>query len=255
MANKVIFLGTGTSSGIPMLGCSCPVCTSADARDKRLRCSVYVEYEGLRLLVDAGPDFRTQLLRENITHVDAVLLTHHHKDHTGGLDDVRSFNYFEQRPFPVYCEEYVQESLRREYCYAFDEHPYPGAPQFELHTITDKPFTIGSVEIVPVRAMHYKLPILGFRFGKFGYLTDASAITDADIEKFRGVEFFVINAIRYTSHISHFSVPEALQVIDKVGARRSFFTHLSHQLPAHEPFAAALPAGVEPAYDGLRLDF
>ena len=164
-----------------MLGCNCPVCTSADVRDKRLRCSVYVEYEGLKLLVDAGPDFRTQLLREKIQHVDAVLLTHHHKDHTGGLDDVRSFNYFEQRAFPIYCEEYVQESLKREYSYAFDEHPYPGAPQFELHTITDAPFSIDGVEIIPVRALHYKLPVLGFRFGKFGYLTDASSITAAEI--------------------------------------------------------------------------
>ena len=255
MANSVTFLGTGTSSGVPMLGCNCPVCTSADARDKRLRCSIYVEYEGLKLLVDAGPDFRTQLLREKIQHVDAVLLTHHHKDHTGGLDDVRSFNYFEQRAFPIYCEEYVQESLKREYSYAFDEHPYPGAPQFELHTITDAPFSIDGVEIIPVRALHYKLPVLGFRFGKFGYLTDASIITEAEIEKFRGVEFFVINAIRYTSHISHFSVPEALQVIEKVGARQSFFTHLSHQLPPHEAFAAALPANIAPAFDGLRIDF
>lgn len=238
-----------------MLGCNCPVCTSADVRDKRLRCSVYVEYEGLKLVVDAGPDFRTQLLREGIQHVDAVLLTHHHKDHTGGLDDVRSFNYFEQRAFPIYCEEYVQQSLRREYSYAFDEHPYPGAPQFELHTITDRPFEIGGVEIVPVRALHYKLPVLGFRFGKFGYLTDASAITDSEIEKFRGVDFFVVNTIRYEKHISHFNVAEAMQVIDAVGARQSFFTHLSHQLPPHEVFAARLRQGVAPAYDGLRLDF
>ena len=255
MANKVIFLGTGTSSGVPMLGCNCSVCTSPDARDRRLRSSVYVEYEGLRLMVDAGPDFRTQLLRENIPHVEAVLLTHHHKDHTGGLDDVRSFNYFEQRAFPIYCEEYVQESLKREYSYAFDPIPYPGAPQFELHTIAEEPFAIGAVEIVPVRALHYKLPVLGFRFGKFGYLTDASNISDAEIEKFRGVDFFVINTIRYEKHISHFSVAEALQVIERVGAKQSFFTHMSHQLPPHEAFAARLPEGVAPAYDGLRLDF
>lgn len=255
MANKVIFLGTGTSSGVPMLGCDCPVCRSADARDKRLRCSVYVEYEGLKLLVDAGPDFRAQLLRENIRHVDAVLLTHHHKDHTGGLDDVRSFNYFEQRAFPVYCEKYVEESLRREYSYAFEEHPYPGAPRFEIHNITEASFAVDGVEIVPVRALHYKLPVLGFRFGKFGYLTDASSITDAEIEKFRGVDFFVINTIRYEKHISHFNVAEAMQVIEKVGARQSFFTHLSHQLPPHETFCAALPVGIAPAFDGMQIVF
>ena len=248
-------MGTGTSSGVPMLGCSCPVCRSADPRDKRLRASVYVEYEGLKLLVDAGPDFRSQMLRENISHIDAILLTHNHKDHTGGLDDVRSFNYFEKRAFPIYCEPYVQASLRQEYAYAFEEHPYPGAPQYDLHTIGEEPFKINGVEIIPVRALHYMLPVLGFRFGAFGYLTDASSISDEQIEKFRGVDIFVVNTIRYEKHISHFNVAEAMQVVEKVGARRSFFTHLSHQLPAHEAFKAALPPGVEPAYDGLQLVF
>ena len=255
MANKVIFLGTGTSSGVPMLGCSCPVCKSSDAKDKRLRSSVYVEYEGKQLLVDAGPDFRTQLLREDISHIDAILLTHNHKDHTGGLDDVRSFNYFEKRAFPIYCEDYVQQSLKKEYSYAFDAHPYPGAPQYEIHTITNRPFDLDGVEVVPVRAMHYKLPVLGFRFGAFGYLTDASAIDAAELEKFRGVDYFVVNAIRFEKHISHFTLGEALEVIERVGAKRSFLTHLSHQLPIHTSLSRMLPAGVEPAFDGLRIDF
>ena len=248
-------MGTGTSSGVPMLGCGCEVCTSTDSKDNRLRSSIYVEYEGLKLLVDCGPDFRTQMLREDIRHIDAILLTHNHKDHTGGLDDVRSFNYFEKRAFPIYCEEYVQESLKREYSYAFDENPYPGAPRYELHTITDKPFKIGGVEIIPVRAMHFTLPVLGFRFGKFGYLTDASKISEESIEKFRGVETFVINAIRFTRHISHFTLDQALEVAAKVGAKQTFLTHLSHQLPRHEELKKILPQGVEPAFDGLRIDF
>ena len=238
-----------------MLGCTCPVCKSTDAKDKRMRSSVCVEYEGLRLLVDAGPDFRTQLLRENISHIDAILLTHNHKDHTGGLDDVRSFNYFERRAFPIYCEDYVQQSLRKEYSYAFDEHPYPGAPQYELHTITNEPFCVQGVEVVPVRALHYKLPVLGFRFGKFGYLTDASAIDESELEKFKGVDYFVVNAIRFEKHISHFTLGEALEVIAKVGAKRSFLTHLSHQLPIHTSLQKLLPEGVEPAFDGLRIEF
>ena len=255
MANKVIFMGTGTSSGVPMLGCACEVCTSPDKKDKRFRSSVYVEYEGLKLLVDCGPDFRSQMLREDIRHIDAILLTHNHKDHTGGLDDVRSFNYFEKRAFPIYCEEYVQESLKREYSYAFDENPYPGAPRYELHTICDRPFEIGGVEIVPVRALHFTLPVLGFRFGKFGYLTDASKISEESIEKFRGVETFVINAIRFKRHISHFTLDQALEVAAKVGAKQTYLTHLSHQLPRHEELKKILPPGVEPAFDGLRIDF
>ena len=255
MSNKVIFLGTGTSSGVPMLGCGCEVCRSTDPKDNRLRSSVYVEYDGLKLLVDAGPDFRGQMLREGIGHLDAILLTHNHKDHTGVLDDVRSFNYFEKRAFPIYCEEYVQESLKKEYSYAFAENPYPGAPKYELHTITDSPFQIGGVEIVPVRALHFTLPVLGYRFGKFGYLTDASKISEESIDKFRGVDIFVINAIRFTRHISHFTLDQALEVAAKVGAKRTLLTHLSHQLPRHKEFCKILPAGVEPAFDGLRIDF
>lgn len=248
-------MGTGTSSGVPMLGCGCEVCTSPDAKDKRYRSSIYVEYEGLKLLVDCGPDFRSQMLREDIRHIDAILLTHNHKDHTGGLDDVRSFNYFEKRAFPIYCEEYVQESLRQEYSYAFAENPYPGAPQYELHTISDAPFKIDGVEIIPVRALHFTLPVLGYRFGKFGYLTDASKISEESIEKFRGVETFVINAIRFTRHISHFTLEQALEVAAKVGAKRTLLTHLSHQLPRHTELCKILPPGVEPAFDGLCIDF
>lgn len=255
MKNRIIFLGTGTSQGIPMIGCHCDVCNSNDPRDKRLRTSAFVEYEGLRLIIDAGPDFRTQMLRAHIDNATAILLTHNHKDHTGGLDDVRSFNYLSKRSFPIYAEKYVQESLKREYAYAFGENKYPGVPDYELHTIDENPFTINGVTIRPIRAMHYRLPVLGYRFGDLAYLTDANYISDEEIEKIKGVRIFVINTIRREKHISHFSLPEALEVIRKVGAERSYITHLSHQLERHADLEKVLPENVFAAYDGLQLEF
>lgn len=221
MQNRLTFLGTGTSQGVPMIGCDCDVCTSADFHDKRLRTSAYIEYEGLKLVVDAGPDFRQQMLREKIHHLDAVILTHQHKDHTGGLDDVRAFNYLEQKSFPIYAEKNVQLSLRMEYAYAFKEEKYPGVPEYTLYTIDESPFYIDGVEIIPVRAMHYTLPVFGFRFGNLGYLTDANYISESSIELFRGVKVFVINTIRRKPHISHFSLDEAIAVCRKVGAETS----------------------------------
>ncbi len=255
MQNSITFLGTGTSQGIPMIGCHCEVCDSSDPRDKRLRSSALVDYEGIRVLIDAGPDFRQQMLRENVTSLDAILLTHPHKDHTGGLDDVRAFNYITGKNMPIYCEPNVQASLKMEYSYAFAEHKYPGVPSFELHTIGTDPFSINGVEIIPVRAMHYKLPVLGYRFGKLGYLTDANYISDEDIEKFRGVDVFVINTIRREKHISHFSLDEALDVARRVGARQTYLTHLSHQIEKHSELALFLPEGVTPAYDMLQVKF
>lgn len=253
--NKFTFLGTGTSQGVPVIGCNCPVCSSSDPRDKRLRTSVYVEYEGLSLVIDAGPDFRMQMLREGICHLDAILLTHQHKDHTGGLDDVRAINFRENRALPIYCEERVQNSLKLEYSYAFSEYKYPGAPEYLLETIDENPFSINGVEIVPIRALHYKLPVLGFRFGDFAYLTDANKIEDSEFEKLKGLEYFVVNTVKMTTHISHFSLPEAVEVAGRVGARRTFLTHLSDRLPCHAQLAAMLPSGIEPAYDGLSVEF
>ena len=252
--SKLTFLGTGTSQGVPMIGCNCNVCKSTDSRDKRLRASVYVEYEGLKILVDAGPDFREQMLRESIASVDAILLTHNHKDHTGGLDDIRAFNYLEKRATQIYCEKYVEDSLRMEYSYAFAEKKYPGAPEWEVHIIASNPFIINGVEIIPIRGRHYKLPVLGYRFGNIAYCTDMNHIPEEEFEKLKGLDHFIINTVRRGHHISHFALEGALEVAARVGAKHTWLTHLSHQLPVHKELAAELPEGVLPAYDGLSIE-
>ena len=250
---RLTFLGTGTSQGVPMIGCSCEVCTSDDARDKRLRASVLVDHCGKRFLVDAGPDFRQQMLREGISHVDAILLTHNHKDHTGGLDDIRAFNYLEKKATQIYCEKYVEDSLRKEYSYAFAENKYPGAPEWDVHIIDDKPFCIDGVEIVPIRGKHFTLPVLGYRFGTIAYCTDMNRIPDEEFGKLHGLEHFIINCVRRGRHISHFSLEGALEVAARVGARHTWLTHLSHQLPCYKDLLSELPEGVSPAYDGLVI--
>ena len=261
MTNSITFLGTGTSQGVPVIGCDCPVCRSADPRDKRLRTAALVRYEGLELVIDAGPDFRQQMLREGIVCPEAILLTHQHKDHTAGLDDVRAFNYTPRdgyrtaHPFPIYCERRVQESLRDEFSYAFTEDRYPGIPIFDLHTITEKPFAIRGVEIVPIRVMHYRLPVLGFRFGKLAYITDANRIPEEEMSKLEGVELLVLNTVRRGHHISHFSLEEAVAMAQRVGPRETRLTHLSHQLPCYAELSAELPPNIQPAYDGLTITF
>ena len=236
-----------------MIGCGCKVCHSKDPRDQRLRSSVMVEHEGLTILVDAGPDFRQQMLRSGVTHLDAIILTHNHKDHTGGLDDIRAFNYLEKKASQIYCEKYVEESLRMEYSYAFAEVKYPGAPEWDVHIIDEKPFRINGVEIVPIRGMHYKLPVLGFRFGNIAYCTDMNHIPEEEFSKLDGLDHFIINTVRYGKHISHFSLEEAVAIAQKVGAKHSWLTHLSHQLPCYIDLASELPEGISPAYDGLVI--
>lgn len=279
---RLTFLGTGTSQGVPMIGCSCDVCRSSDPRDKRLRASALVDYCGMRILIDAGPDFRQQMLREGVSHLDAILLTHNHKDHTGGLDDIRAFNYLERRASEIFCEEYVEESLRKEYSYAFAEKKYPGAPEWHVHNIDSRPFVLRSggptevlswesgkgysystvnldeevktAEVVPIRGMHYKLPVLGYRFGNIAYCTDMNHIPEEEFEKLHGLDHFVINCVKHGKHISHYSLEEAVAVAQRVGAKHSWLTHLSHQLPRHEELAAGLPDGILPAYDGLAIE-
>lgn len=250
---RLEFLGTGTSQGVPMIGCSCEVCCSADPRDRRLRASVLVDYCGKRFLVDAGPDFRYQMLRAGVSHLDAILLTHNHKDHTGGLDDIRAFNYLEKKATQIYCEKYVEDSLRQEYSYAFAENKYPGAPDWDVHIIDDKPFSIDGVEIIPIRGKHFTLPVLGYRFGNIAYCTDMNRIPDEEFQKLAGLEHFIINCVRRGRHISHYSLEGALEVAARVGARHTWLTHLSHQLPRYEDLLKELPEGVRPAYDGLVI--
>lgn len=269
---KITFLGTGTSQGVPMIGCGCHVCKSKDSKDNRLRTAALVEHGGFKILIDCGPDFRQQMLRENITDLDAILLTHQHKDHTGGLDDIRAFNYFRHGAFPIYAEERVQASLKMEYAYAFATHKYPGVPEYELKTIGETPFYITKdngvmrLQVTPIRLMHHKLPILGFRIGGLVYLTDANFIPESEFEKMKGAEVLVINTIRYEKHISHFSLEEALEAAARIGAKQTFLTHLSHQIGTHRELCQALekmrkagnipmPESVCPAYDGLAVQF
>ena len=251
---QLTFLGTGTSQGVPMIGCGCEVCKSTAPRDKRLRSSVLVEHAGLRILVAAGPDFRYQMLRAGVSSLDAILLTHNHKDHTGGLDDIRAFTYLEKKATQIYCEKYVEESLRKEYSYAFEEIRYPGAPEWDVHIIDDKPFTVNGVEIIPIRGRHFKLPVLGYRFGNIAYCTDMNHIPDEEYEKLQNLDHFIINCVRKGRHISHYSLEQAIEVAHKVGAKHSWLTHLSHQLPCYEDLKKELPEGILPAFDGLVLD-
>jgi phosphoribosyl 1,2-cyclic phosphate phosphodiesterase len=258
---RVTFLGTGTSQGVPMIGCDCSVCTSSDSKDNRLRSSALLEINGLTIVIDAGPDFRQQLLRAKVKRIDAVLLTHEHKDHTGGLDDIRAFNYLTRKAVPVYCEQRVAESLKREYSYAFSEHKYPGAPEFDIRIIDETPFNIESlidksknVEIIPLRAYHYKLPVLGFRIGDIGYITDANRIEDNTFLKLKALNVFVINTVRREKHISHFSLSEAIDVIKRVDAKSSYLTHLSHQIGTHKELTESLPKNVYAAYDTLIVE-
>lgn len=251
---KLTFLGTGTSQGVPMIGCKCGVCSSSDHKDKRLRASVLVEFQGLKILVDAGPDFRQQMLRAGISSVDAILLTHNHKDHTGGLDDIRAFNYFEKKATQIYCEKYVEDSLRKEYSYAFEEIKYPGAPDWNVHIIDDRPFVIDDVEIVPIRGKHFNLPVLGYRFGDLAYCTDMNRIAEEEFTKLEGLDHFIINCVRRGRHISHFSLEQAIDIARRVGAKHTWLTHLSHQLPCHKDLSRELPDNILPAYDGLMIE-
>ena len=251
---KLTFLGTGTSQGIPMIACGCWVCTSPDSRDKRLRTSALVEHNGSTIVIDAGPDFRQQMLRENVKRIDAILLTHAHKDHIGGLDDVRAFNYFQHRPTDIYAEERVQRVVRKDFDYAFSDNPYPGVPEITLHTIDEHPFRIQDSEIIPIRGLHYKLPVLGFRIGEIAYITDFNHIEEQEIEKIKGVDTLVINALRREHHISHFTLDEALHVSYLVGARQTYLTHVSHQMGRYAQINQELPPNVCFAYDGLKIE-
>ena len=251
---RLTFLGTGTSSGVPMVGCDCAVCTSADPRDRRLRSSALVEVAGKVLLIDAGPDLRQQLLTARVKRVDAVLLTHAHMDHISGIDDLRALNYFQREPMDLHGDGPTLDAVRRVYAYAFEEEKYPGTPDLQLHTITGAPFIAAGVRITPVEVKHYRMPVQGFRIGDLAYITDAKSIEPQEKEKLHGLDLLVLNALRRTPHISHFTLGEALALVEELKPRRAFFTHISHQLGLHADVAGELPAGVELAHDGLVVD-
>ena len=249
----VLFLGTGTSQGVPVIACPCAVCASTDPLDKRLRCSALVQVDGKNILIDSGPDFRQQMLRAGVTQLDAILFTHGHKDHTAGLDDVRAYNYVMQRPTDIYAEEQVQDIIRQEFAYIFADVKYPGVPELNMHTINETPFVIDYIKVTPIRAMHMNLPILGFRIGRMAYLTDANSISEKEKEKLYGLDCFVVNGLRKESHISHFSLNEALSLIDDINPERAYITHISHQMGFHRQVQAGLPKNVFLAYDGLEV--
>ena len=252
---SITFLGTGTSSGVPMVGCTCHVCTSPHQEDNRLRSSILVRSGTTTLLVDATPDFRQQMLREKVMRLDAVLITHPHKDHVGGLDDTRAYQYFQNAPTQVYGNAMTLEGVKAELPYAFTEFTYPGVPVIDLHQIDLTPFIVGDIPIVPILVWHHKMPVYGFRFGNFVYITDANRIDEEERQKIRGCHTLVLNALRHERHISHFTLQEALEVALDVDASQTFFTHISHQLGRHGEVNAALPNGIRLAYDGLKLLF
>ena len=256
---KLTLLGTGTSQGVPVIGCRCEVCRSADSRDKRLRTSAMVEVGDCRIVIDAGPDFRQQMLRTDVRTIDAILLTHEHKDHTGGLDDVRAFNFVDYptiRPVDIYATPRTMACIRKDYDYAFATNKYRGVPEIRLQEIDGhEPFTVKGVEIIPIAGKHSEhFEVTGYRIGPLAYMTDFKKLCDGEIEKLRGVEVLVINALRFKPHDSHFSVDEAMKIICEVKPRKAYLTHLSHEIGLHATSPERLSEGVELAYDGLTIE-
>jgi phosphoribosyl 1,2-cyclic phosphate phosphodiesterase len=250
---KITFLGTGTSTGVPMIACDCEVCTSSNAKDKRLRSSILVESSSTRIVVDTTPDFRYQMLRENIKKLDAVLFTHPHKDHIAGLDDVKAFNFFSGKPMEVYANTLTEEALKREFAYVFADKKYPGIPEINLNTIDLTPFMVGDIPVTPILVWHLKMPVYGFRFGQFTYITDANRIDGAEKEKIKGSEVVVLNALRHKEHLAHFSLSQAVKMVEELNVPNAYFTHISHQLGLNKQVNNTLPPGISLAYDGLQL--
>lgn len=252
---KITFLGTGTSGGVPMIACSCYVCQSTNEKDKRFRSSILVQSENTSLVVDTTPDFRSQMLRENVKKLDAVVFTHPHKDHIAGLDDIKAFNFFQHKPMDIYANLITQDALKREFYYVFSENKYPGIPDISLHTISDKPFLVGDIPITPIIVHHLKMPVLGFRFGKFTYITDANRIDPVEKQKIIGSETMVVNALRKKPHVSHFNLHEAVELAKELNIPAAYFTHISHQLGTHVEVKNELPSNMSLAWDGLQLEF
>jgi phosphoribosyl 1,2-cyclic phosphate phosphodiesterase len=251
----ITFLGTGTSSGVPMIGCACPVCSSTNKKDTRLRSSILIQSATTTIVIDTTPDFRYQMLRAKVNKLDAVVYTHPHKDHLAGLDDVRAFNYLQSKPMQIFANALTQEGIMREFAYAFAEKTYPGIPQLNLNTISEQEaFTIGDITLTPILVWHLKMPVLGYRIGNFAYITDANFIDDKELQKLTGIEVLVINALRKEKHISHYTLPEAIALAQQLQVRHCYFTHISHQLGLHAAVSQTLPQNYYLGYDGLQLN-
>ena len=253
---QITFLGTGTSQGVPVIACKCKVCQSIDPKNKRLRCSVLISTSDENYVIDSGPDFRQQMLRENVDTLSGVLFTHEHKDHLAGLDDVRAFNFIEKRDMQVYCTEAVEDALRREFHYVFNNHHYPGIPKVNLNRIgKESPIKLNNdLVITPIEVMHYKMPVLAFRLGDFTYITDAKTVSAEERLKIKGTKILIVNALREQEHISHFNLEEALTFIKEMNPERAYLTHISHLFGKHEDIERRLPDNVFVAYDGLKLE-
>jgi phosphoribosyl 1,2-cyclic phosphate phosphodiesterase len=251
---KVTFLGTGTSQGVPVIGCQCEVCSSENPKDKRLRSSIFIETETANIVIDTGADFRQQMLREKVRKLDAVLFTHEHKDHTAGLDDIRPFNFLQKKNMPLYATKKVLGQIQQEFAYIFAEKRYPGIPQVELHEISkEKSFCIEQTKITPIEVFHYRLPVLGFRIENFTYITDANYIASEEMAKIYGSKILVINALQREKHISHYNLEEAIAVAQHIGAEMTYFTHISHKMGLHDEVSKELPENIKIAYDGLSF--
>ncbi|WP_373494879.1 MBL fold metallo-hydrolase [Aquiflexum sp.] len=251
---KVTFLGTGTSQGVPVICCDCPVCSSLDYRNKRLRSSIHLEIDGKSVVIDTGPDFRQQMLREKIQKLDCIIYTHEHKDHTAGLDDIRSYNFLQKKDIPIYGTQNVLGQIKREFSYIFEEVKYPGVPSVVTHEITNEPFEAEGIQVIPIQVMHYRLPVFGFRFGDFTYITDAKYIDYIELEKVKGTKVLVLNALQQSHHISHFTLKEAIEMVNFLKPDRAFFTHISHKLGTHEEVEKTMPTHIRLAYDGLQIE-
>lgn len=249
----ITFLGTGTSQGVPVIGCNCEVCRSVDFRDKRLRSSIHLEVNGKSFIIDSGPDFRQQVLRERINKLDALIFTHEHKDHTAGMDDIRSYNFHQQKNMPIYGTKKVLEQIKKEFSYAFAEFKYPGVPLIDAIEIENKPFEIEGVRFSPIEVMHFKLPVFGYRVNDFTYITDANLISDQEIKKIEGSKVIVLNALQKTEHLSHFTFDEAVDLLKKLKPEKAFLIHLSHRMGLHREVEKELPDFIRIAYDGLKV--
>ena len=251
---KVTFLGTGTSQGIPVIACDCKVCTSKNPKDNRLRTSILIEENNQTIVIDTGPDFRQQMLRENVQKLDAIVFTHQHKDHVAGMDDIRAFNYKFKKDMDIYCTAEVEEALIREFPYVFSAYKYPGVPEIKVHNIKNEPFIINGVELIPIEGLHYKLPVFGYRIKDFVYLTDVSFVSEREKEKVKGAEVIVLDALRRIPHISHFTMEQAVELLEELKPKQGYLIHISHLMGKHNEVVKELPNFIKPAHDGLILE-